>query len=177
MTVPSIEPRSPIEPRAVSSAPDSLCCEAGRGVGVILPCLGPGVRHPHRAGCRKVALGLDCGEEGKGGEGQSVGLPFPTLHLLYPPASLPFTRETQEQWCPMLVLEFSAESGAGCNLPTSNVSISVGPGQGDSPVSPPHSTSISGYLWKTRGEVQSWTHTTQPRLWSGSGSWGSGSGG
>lgn len=88
MTVPSIEPRSPIEPSAVSSAPDSLCCEVGRGVGVILPRLGPRVRHPHRAGCRKVALGLDCGEEGKGGEGQSVGLPFPTLHLLYPPASL-----------------------------------------------------------------------------------------
>lgn len=50
---------------------------------MILPCLGPRARHPHRADCRKVALGLDCGEEGKGGEGQSVGLPFPTLQLLY----------------------------------------------------------------------------------------------
>ena len=59
MTVPSIEPRSPIERSAVSSAPDSLCCEAGRALGVMLPCLGPRARHPHRAGCRKVALGLD----------------------------------------------------------------------------------------------------------------------
>ena len=96
---------------------------------------------------------------------------FSTLQLLYPLLERPKSSGVP-CWS-----EFSAESGTGCNLPTSNVSISVGPGQGESPVSPPHSPSTSGYLWKTRDEDQSWTLMTQPRLWSGSGSWGSRRGG
>ena len=156
----------PCKASVISSAPGFLCCEAGRGWKWFCPDWAPEGCIPSELAAGKVALGLTVRRK-RGGEGESVGLPFSTSHLFYP---LP--EGCRSNGVP-LGPEFSAESDPGPKLPipTLTVSASARPRKA-SGLTTSQSLHLC-YPWKTRDcEEQSWTHVTQPRLLPGSVSWG-----